>query len=125
MPTYGYRCPHCGTEFDVRQRMSDAAGAACTACGKPALRLFFAPAIVFNGSGFYKTDSRGNGAGGNGSAKPEGSTPTPATAAPAAATATPAGGDGAGPSTSTAATTSTSPPTDASSGARVGPHRRG
>ena len=58
MPTYGYRCTSCGTEFDVWQRMSDPAGASCPACGKPARRLFFAPAIVFNGSGFYKTDSR-------------------------------------------------------------------
>jgi len=58
MPTYGYRCTSCGTEFDVWQRMSDPAGATCPACGKAAKRLFFAPAIVFNGSGFYKTDSR-------------------------------------------------------------------
>ena len=110
MPTYGYRCPHCGTEFDIRQRMSDDAGANCTACGKPAQRLFFAPAIVFSGSGFYKTDSRSNGAResgeASGSGQANGSAPTPATATPAAAPATPAGSEAA-PSTSAAATTST------------------
>jgi putative FmdB family regulatory protein len=58
MPTYGYRCPGCGAEFDVWQRMSDPAGASCPECGQAARRVFFAPAIVFNGSGFYKTDSR-------------------------------------------------------------------
>jgi putative FmdB family regulatory protein len=59
VPTYGYRCTACGHEFDVWQRMSDEAGAACPSCGAPSKRLIFPAGIVFKGSGFYKTDSRG------------------------------------------------------------------
>jgi putative FmdB family regulatory protein len=58
VPTYGYRCEECGQEFDVRQRMTDEAGAACPQCGGPGRRLFFPAGIVFKGTGFYKTDSR-------------------------------------------------------------------
>jgi putative FmdB family regulatory protein len=79
VPTYGYRCGDCGVEFDVWQRMSDEAKAACPACGSPGKRLFFPAGIVFKGSGFYKTDSRGKGAtdAGNGaSTVPSGGAPT-------------------------------------------------
>lgn len=58
MPTYGYRCPSCSTDFDVWQRMSDPTGAECPACGAAATRQFFPAGIVFKGSGFYKNDSR-------------------------------------------------------------------
>ncbi len=58
MPTYGYRCPECSLEFDLWQRMTDEAAAACPSCGAAAQRLFFPAGIVFKGSGFYKTDSR-------------------------------------------------------------------
>ena len=60
MPTYGYRCEKCGQEFDIWQRMSDEPRAACPACGGPGRRLFFPAGIVFKGTGFYKTDSRGS-----------------------------------------------------------------
>jgi putative FmdB family regulatory protein len=110
MPTYGYRCSSCGTEFDVRQRMSDEAGASCPQCGQPAKRLFFAPAIVFNGAGFYKTDSRkaskAGASKGKSSAATDTSSATPS-AAPAASTA------GAGSSTAaTEAASAPSPSTD-------------
>jgi putative FmdB family regulatory protein len=59
MPTYGYRCPSCSTEFEVWQTMRDLPAAPCPSCGKAANRLFFPAGIVFKGSGFYKTDSRG------------------------------------------------------------------
>jgi predicted nucleic acid-binding Zn ribbon protein len=39
--------------------MRDEPGAACPACGGASARLFFPAGIVFKGSGFYKTDSRG------------------------------------------------------------------
>jgi len=58
VPTYGYHCPHCETEFEVSQRMTDDSGADCPRCGTPGRRLFFPTGIVFKGSGFYKTDSR-------------------------------------------------------------------
>ena len=58
MPIYGYRCQACGHEFEVTQRMSDPAEAACPECGGAGSRLFFPAGILFKGSGFYKTDSR-------------------------------------------------------------------
>ncbi len=75
MPTYGYLCPQCQTEFEVLQRMTDDPAADCPRCGSPGRRLFFPTGIVFKGSGFYKTDSRRaatasvNGGGAGGEAK--------------------------------------------------------
>ena len=59
MPTYGYRCPTCSTEFELWQSMRDDPHASCPTCGAAATRQFFPAGIVFKGSGFYKTDSRG------------------------------------------------------------------
>jgi putative FmdB family regulatory protein len=67
VPTYGYRCPACSTEFEVLQRMTDEAVANCPHCGAPSRRLFYPTGIVFKGSGFYATDSR-RGSSGAGSA---------------------------------------------------------
>ncbi|HEY6378795.1 MAG TPA: FmdB family zinc ribbon protein [Candidatus Dormibacteraeota bacterium] len=107
MPTYGYRCSSCGTEFDVWQPMSGPAGAECAKCGQPAQRLFFAPAIVFNGSGFYKTDSRSASKSGGSTAK------SPASGGPASAAAPAA--PAASSSDAGAAPTSASPQTKAPS----------
>jgi putative FmdB family regulatory protein len=62
LPIYGYRCQACAHEFEVTQRMSDPAQAACPVCGAPATRRFFPAGILFKGSGFYKTDSRSTAA---------------------------------------------------------------
>ena len=59
MPTYGYRCESCQQEFDVWQRMTDEPGATCPTCGGKGKRQFFPAGLVFKGSGFYVTDSRG------------------------------------------------------------------
>jgi predicted nucleic acid-binding Zn ribbon protein len=40
--------------------MRDEPGAPCPSCGAAANRMFFPAGIVFKGSGFYKTDSRGS-----------------------------------------------------------------
>lgn len=59
MPTYEYACVECGQHIEVVQSMSDPPLAVCSACGGR-LRKVFAPiGIVFKGSGFYRTDSRG------------------------------------------------------------------
>jgi putative FmdB family regulatory protein len=57
MPTYEYRCPSCGNEFDKFQRMSDPPVAECPRCGASAERRISGGAgLVFKGSGFYITD---------------------------------------------------------------------
>jgi len=59
MPIYDYHCDHCGHAFSAIQRFADDAIAVCPSCGKPPRRLLSNPALVFKGSGWYKTDSRG------------------------------------------------------------------
>ncbi len=58
VPIYDYRCEHCGHVFSAVQSFNDEALAKCPNCGKQPRRLITAPAIVFKGSGWYKTDSR-------------------------------------------------------------------
>ena len=61
MPTYEYRCPDCGTEFEKFQKMSDPPGAPCPSCGHAAERKLSGGAgLVFKGSGCYITDYRGD-----------------------------------------------------------------
>src|SRR6266851_7740161 len=59
MPIYDYRCDHCGHVFSAVQSFNDEALEKCPNCGKRPRRLITTPAIVFKGSGWYKTDSRG------------------------------------------------------------------
>ena len=57
MPTYGYKCPKCGHEYDVFQKMSDTKRPKCPKCGSRGVRLISGGAgVVFKGSGFYETD---------------------------------------------------------------------
>jgi putative FmdB family regulatory protein len=58
MPIYDYRCDHCGHAFSAVQSFSDAQVEVCPNCGKKPRKLLVAPAVVFKGSGWYKTDSR-------------------------------------------------------------------
>lgn len=58
VPIYDYRCEHCGHAFSALQAFTDDALAKCPNCGKQPRRLIAPPAIVFKGSGWYKTDSR-------------------------------------------------------------------
>jgi len=58
VPIYDYRCDHCGHAFSQVQSFQDEALETCPNCGKRPRRLITAPAIVFKGSGWYKTDSR-------------------------------------------------------------------
>src|SRR6266545_7179364 len=59
VPIYDYRCDHCGHVFSAVQSFNDSALDTCPNCGKQPRRLILAPAVVFKGSGWYKTDSRG------------------------------------------------------------------
>ena len=57
MPTYEYRCPSCGHEYEQIQKITDQARAKCPECGKAGERLISGGAgLVFKGSGFYITD---------------------------------------------------------------------
>ena len=61
MPTYAYACTACGHRFEVQQSFTDSALTECPECAGRLRKLFNTVGIVFKGSGFYRTDSRGSG----------------------------------------------------------------
>jgi putative FmdB family regulatory protein len=62
MPTYSYRCTECGTAFDIQQAFTDDSLTECPTCSGRLRKLYSAVGVTFNGSGFYRTDSRSSGA---------------------------------------------------------------
>jgi putative FmdB family regulatory protein len=59
MPTYEYECQSCHQRVEAVQRFADPALTVCASCGGDLRKVFSAVGVVFKGSGFYKTDSRG------------------------------------------------------------------
>ncbi|MFC8531002.1 FmdB family zinc ribbon protein [Nocardia sp. NPDC057227] len=59
MPTYSYACTQCDNRFDIVQSFSDDSLTECPECSGRLRKLFNSVGIVFKGSGFYRTDSRG------------------------------------------------------------------
>ena len=83
MPTYSYKCTACGNAFDTVQSFSDPALTTCEMCGGLLRKVFSPVGVTFNGSGFYRTDSRSSSksssesGSGSGSSKSEsGSSPS-------------------------------------------------
>jgi putative FmdB family regulatory protein len=58
MPTYQYACTACGHAFEQYQSFSEDALTVCPECQGKLRKVFSAAAVTFNGSGFYRTDSR-------------------------------------------------------------------
>ena len=60
MPTYEYVCTSCDTPLEVVQSIHEPSLTDCPACDGGRLRKVFGNVgVVFKGSGFYRTDSRG------------------------------------------------------------------
>ncbi len=60
MPTYEYHCPKCKATYELRQGFDAETTHTCEECGKGiAKRVLYAPPVVFKGSGWYVTDSKG------------------------------------------------------------------
>jgi len=76
MPTYAYRCPSCGHEYEQLQKITDKTLAKCPKCGTRGQRQISGGAgLVFKGSGFYITDYKRAGdksSSGDKGAKPSG-----------------------------------------------------
>lgn len=86
MPIYEYRCPDCGHEFEVMQRMSDDPVKVCPDCSAANVsKLISRTSFVLKGGGWYKdhyglkgsgdgaASGGSNGAAGNGAASTGGS----------------------------------------------------
>ena len=58
MPTYSYKCTVCDTAFDIQQSFTDSSLTECPTCQGKLRKLFSAVGVTFNGSGFYRNDSR-------------------------------------------------------------------
>lgn len=58
MPTYAYACKQCGHRFDAVQSFADPTLTVCPECGGELRKEYGSIGVTFNGSGFYRTDSR-------------------------------------------------------------------
>jgi putative FmdB family regulatory protein len=73
MPIYTYQCEDCGERFEAKQSFNDAPQTICPTCEGKIHRVIQPVGVVFKGSGFYVTDSRGKqNLATNGSKKEEG-----------------------------------------------------
>ena len=61
MPTYAYACKSCGHRFDAVQSFADPTLTECPECGGELRKEYGSIGVTFNGSGFYRTDSRAAG----------------------------------------------------------------
>jgi putative FmdB family regulatory protein len=97
MPTYDYVCDGCGHAFELFQSMTDSVKKTCPECGKKKLRRLIGAggAIVFKGSGFYKTDYRSESYK-KGAASESGSSKSEGGAKPSDAGGSPSKGSGEG-----------------------------
>ena len=64
MPTYQYVCTECGGQLEAVQKFTDEPLTVHEDCGGRLRKVFSPVGIVFKGSGFYRTDSRGSGSSG-------------------------------------------------------------
>lgn len=58
MPTYAYACTSCDHRFDAVQSFSEDSLTLCPECGGALRKQYGSIGVTFNGSGFYRTDSR-------------------------------------------------------------------
>lgn len=108
MPTYSYRCTACTNAFDIHQAFTDDSLTVCPECGAPLRKVFSAVGVTFQGSGFYRTDSRAESEAAKKTSRPKKDSPdsAPAKTTPKKDTTT-----STTPSTTTSTTKSTSAPT--------------
>ena len=57
MPRYDYKCPKCKAFQVVVHDFHASDTYECAECGDLMERVISAPAVIFRGSGFYKTDN--------------------------------------------------------------------
>jgi putative FmdB family regulatory protein len=107
MPTYSYRCTECDDAFDIQQSFADDSLTECPACGGRLRKLFSAVGVTFNGSGFYRTDSRAS-AGSGGSKSDSGSSSSGSNSSGSNSSGSGSGSSGSGSSGSGSGSSSSS-----------------
>ncbi len=86
MPTYAYACKQCGHRFETVQSFSDAALTVCPECQGALRKEYGSIGVTFNGSGFYRTDSRAGGSSGDAGSSTGGAAAPASTSSAAAST---------------------------------------
>jgi putative FmdB family regulatory protein len=76
VPTYSYRCTECENAFDIQQALSEDSLTVCPSCGGKLRKLFAMVGVTFNGSGFYRTDSRASSGSSSSGSSSSGSKPS-------------------------------------------------
>jgi putative FmdB family regulatory protein len=88
VPTYSYACTECSNRFDIVQSFTDDTLTVCPECSGKLRKLFNSVGIVFKGSGFYRTDSRGSGGTASEPAKSDSSAASTTASSPSTSTST-------------------------------------
>ncbi|WP_084152329.1 FmdB family zinc ribbon protein [Nocardioides halotolerans] len=102
MPTYQYACTECGHAFEQVQSFSDDALTVCPQCQGRLRKVFNAVGVVFKGSGFYRTDSRGKQTSSEPAASSEKSTSSSDSSSSSTSTSSDSGSSGSSSSSSSA-----------------------
>jgi putative FmdB family regulatory protein len=108
MPTYAYACKTCGHRFDAVQSFADPTLTECPECGGELRKEYGSIGVTFNGSGFYRTDSR--------AAEKKGSGASSSGSGSGSSGSTSSGSSGGGSSTGSASSKSEAKASPASSG---------
>ena len=104
MPTYAYACKNCGHRFDAVQSFADPTLTVCPECGGALRKEYGSIGVTFNGSGFYRTDSRGA------EKKPaDASSSAPSSSSPSSSSSSSSGGDSSSSSASSKSEAKASP----------------
>ena len=117
MPTYSYSCRDCGHAFDIHQAFTDDALTVCPNCGGTLRKVFGTVGVTFNGSGFYRTDSRGGTKSAGGSSSGSGSSSSSSGSSSSSSGSSSSGSSGSSGSTSSSSSTSSTPSTPSSGSA--------
>ncbi|WP_029211888.1 FmdB family zinc ribbon protein [Arsenicicoccus bolidensis] len=104
MPTYSYRCADCGEAFDIVQSFTDDALTVCPRCEGLLRKVYNSVGVVFKGSGFYRTDSRGK----DGKATASTTASSSDASSSTSSTSTSSGSNGSGTSSSSSSTSTSS-----------------
>ncbi|MGP4002754.1 FmdB family zinc ribbon protein [Streptomyces sp. 8N706] len=113
MPTYQYQCTQCGEGLEAVQKFTDEALTECPSCDGRLRKVFSAVGVVFKGSGFYRTDSRGSS---SGSAAKSSSGQTKGDSGSSSSTPSTSSSSSSASSSSSSASTSASSSTSGSAG---------
>ncbi len=60
MPTYTYECTKCSHVFEIEQKITDPPRKRCPLCRGKVFRVIHPVGHILKGSGFYRTDYRGD-----------------------------------------------------------------